>query len=97
MNTQEGLNVLQLAADRATDWHDAIMQAGVPMEATILMTALLDAQNHMLMGRRVHKHPMDARVLFNRWTATYDAIFLRGHDVGVVPNGQDPNPVVRAG
>lgn len=86
MDTKEGMDLLQIVADTAADWHDSIATVGIPGESTVLMTALLDAQNHMLHGRRLHRHPIDARVLFNRWTATYDDIFKRGYEVGVVPS-----------
>lgn len=86
--TKTGFDLLQLMADNASDWHDSVAIDGLPGVRAIVMTALLDAQLNMLRGQGLAHSPIKAKVSFARWADSYDALFLQGCALGVVPSDQ---------
>lgn len=89
MNTKEGFDLLQLMADNASDWHDAIATGSEIRPPVIVMTSLLNAQRQMFRGRSLNKDPDIALALFHRWAVTYDRLFLTGNSFGIVPNDSE--------
>lgn len=86
MGTSVGFDLLQFVADNAADWHDRIAVGNEPQGSVMVMTALIDAQNKMFLGRRLRGNAREAKDLFYQWAYAYDRIFLEGQKLGVVPH-----------